>query len=420
MTDFFADLEGHLTDAARRRARRRWVPGRPVALAVAAGVAAVAVVFGALSAIEASRDPEVAAPGPVPAEAPPTCGSEQLPPALLKTIGVLRRSPTAQDTLPANLQQRVTGDLPGGRLEKVWTSDARRARVTEAGEFWVVPALRGPCERPEAVACVLWDDGRLILPACVDLDRLQDGELIAQGRLDGGRSFTVALVPDGATPDLVVGGIGVEGTIEGNVFVAAYEASDRDHEQAYLSSDPPAGQACSDAGATLTRAAPADSVTSVIALFRDPGPLEAAPEGIWSDVLAGHSAGGVHAAEGVDLGVRGGYSFQIVPVGNLASECPRDYDPAAPDNRPGVCIGHRRGDGAATETGAGCWTIAQVLAGQAVGFQGLDDGRILAYAVLDDSVKGATLAGRRLEVDRNFGYVVLEGERPAPRLELFG
>jgi hypothetical protein len=413
MTDFFSELEGHLHRAARRRARRAHLAG-PVAI-----VAVVAVLLAGVAALGRNPDPEVAAPTPTPtADAAITCGNGQIPVVLMKSLGVLHGGRTGDDALPPRLERLITGDLPGGKLEKVWTSDARLAHATQAGDFWIVPAIQGPCEKPEAVACVLWDDGRIAMPACVTAERLQNGELIAQGELPGKRYFSAALLPDGATPDLLVGGVGVEGKVEGNIFFAAYEAFGPDHEHAYLSSDPPPSQRCGDAVPTFTEASPAGSVLEAVSVFRTRGPKELAPQGIWFDVLAGYSAEGVHSADGLDLGRRGGYSFQMVPVGNLADECPSSYDPAAPDNEPGVCIGHRRGDGAATETGAGCWTMEQIVAGEAVGFQGLDGGRLLAYAVVDDSIRDATLAGHRMEIAGNFGYVVFDGAKPEPKLAL--
>jgi hypothetical protein len=163
VTDFIADLEAELLDAARRRAAtkpRRWrlrAPRRPALLPVVIVAAALAVVV----VVAITRTD--AAPGgeeqPV-TGAPPPSGCSVAEP-LLESVPLLRRA--AGEPVPAAALAQIA---------HVWTPLPEHARPAgQAGDvrFWVVPIMRlGDGERcaPAGDACLVAYGGGTFEPAC--------------------------------------------------------------------------------------------------------------------------------------------------------------------------------------------------------------------------------------------------------------
>ena len=188
MSDVFDDLGSGLHRAARRRVRRARV-------ATAATVAAMAALLVAVVVPALSGEPEREVAAPVGA-----CGTAQPPRELLDRYAVLRRAPTPEDIPPPPF------DAGGAQ---VWSDAARMAREIDGHRFWIVPAMRGSCERPEPVVC-------LVIPG----DAACHGAPGSVTFRSGGGWLTGAAVADGADPFLRADGRNVEGDVEGNVFVA--------------------------------------------------------------------------------------------------------------------------------------------------------------------------------------------------------
>jgi hypothetical protein len=146
MTDFFAELEHHLVDAARRERRLRLPPGSVVAAAVVAVLAVVGIV--AWPAAD-EREVAVPAPTPTPTQAPTGCDepTDGAPPARwAATLAVLAR--------PASEAERAFGQRLPAALAKqgAYRNFARLARVVDGREYWLVPVqnvmLDGECPGP--------------------------------------------------------------------------------------------------------------------------------------------------------------------------------------------------------------------------------------------------------------------------------
>jgi hypothetical protein len=144
MTDFFAELEHHLVDAARRERRARLRAGPLVAAAVIAVGVAVAI-----AAWPAADEREIGAQGPTPTPAPTGCAqpTDDAPPARWSdTLAVLAR--------PASEVERAFAQrLPIALAEQgAYRNFARLARVVDGSQYWLVPVKNvmryGECPGP--------------------------------------------------------------------------------------------------------------------------------------------------------------------------------------------------------------------------------------------------------------------------------
>lgn len=378
MTDFYAELERHLHDAARRRARRRWLPApAPRAVfAVAVAAAAAIAIVASLSAIVSGGEPEVAAPAPAPAAV--TCDGP-VPAVLTRTFSVLRRPP---DRMPRELAARIGGDLPGGPMARVWTADARRVEHAHA-TYWVVPAATGDCDgRPEPAMCVLFVHDELTMPGCASVADVRDGNLAFGGKTGDGRWFSAALVPDGHRFGVEIDGRRENGAVGDNVGEKAYEATTPESEHARVFVEPryeppPPASGCF----SLTDDAPDPRVLRLLPMFEDVPGSERAPEALWAAGAldaAERKAVGVHAAHGRRLGVRGGWRFVAVPVTRVL---PAGADCRSGAGAPGACASASSGDGAATETRAWCWDVEQIERGAAKASVPVRPGRAVSFAL---------------------------------------
>jgi hypothetical protein len=175
--DFFAELEGHLIEAAERE-RRVWRlpavrPRRLLAAAAVVAALAAALAF-ALPATESER-PVVA---PVPTPVPPTaCPGDYGRPtsALRDEFGVLSRAPTPADRLPKGLHGATI--IPSGIENPAYV---RLALTDSVGRrFYVLPTALPPftldiCAEPARTACVraVGPDDRLVGQSCNTADAL--------------------------------------------------------------------------------------------------------------------------------------------------------------------------------------------------------------------------------------------------------
>jgi hypothetical protein len=202
MTDFFSELEGHLHDAAQRRARRRWVPETRVVFAVAAAAATLALVFAGLSAIDRGRDPEVAAP------APATESCDRAPAEVIRRFEQALATPAMEyEKVPASVVERLGGELVGGRpAPRIFPDAGKLALRDHDRDFWLVPARFG--DRCTGAPGLCWnvvtEDANLY--DCKPLNELDVP--VEMVRDEGPEPWIAALVPEGVE-------VTVDGTRDG-------------------------------------------------------------------------------------------------------------------------------------------------------------------------------------------------------------
>jgi hypothetical protein len=187
MSDFFADLEAELLDAARRRALRRrrlsLVLPRPAAgrLVASVGVLAVLVTVVVLLVAPRAGDRERATTPP----AVPGCGAT-VDPRLSAAIPALRGPAGAAP--PASL----AGALEGGRIAPDAARVVGRAtRVAGGGEdvtWWIVPAsfpTDGRCGALTRACVIPVTDHPVGAPACATARDASLGASVIAGPYDG-------------------------------------------------------------------------------------------------------------------------------------------------------------------------------------------------------------------------------------------
>jgi hypothetical protein len=402
MTDFFAELEGHLHDAARRRARRSWLPAPAprIVFAVVTAAATLAIVFAGLSLIGDGRDPEVAVPpAPTPAGPAPErvdCRNEAIPAILPASFEVLRREPTDGDRIPEEIEQTITRHMRGLAVAKAWTLDARRVQLEHA-TYWVVPALVGELcdDRPDPVrdagVCVVFVH-EAARASCLSLAAVRVGKLAFGGRTGDGRLFKAALVPDGFTMHVEVAGRRENGVVSDNIGEKAYVATGAEDETARVFLEPledgapPPAPGCF----SVTEDEPDPRTREILTMFAQPEPGDTY-EGAWSaGVLdtAERKAVGVHLDYGRLVGKAAGFEVLAVPVQRVLAEGASCRDAGG---EPGVCAVAKSGDGAATERQAWCWTLDEVTRGDAAAFVAVGKERRLRIGVVASA--GATGTG---------------------------
>jgi hypothetical protein len=233
MTDFFADLEAHLLDAARRERRPR--PRPRIVLAVTAAAAAAAILIAVLPL--SSQEAGTARGGPLQERdgwtsyAPlPDCDSGPVrvtdgpPPQLLQNAYELFRRPTFDPPPSA-----VLTTLARMGADEIPNLGAREARGPDYSRVWIVPvgSVAAPdCDdRRNPAVCLVASDGGD--PSCV-LPHTFIRTGFTRLFFDAVRPpVVVGLAPDGVVAALLrVGGEQVELPVRRNVFAATLDAPD--------------------------------------------------------------------------------------------------------------------------------------------------------------------------------------------------
>jgi hypothetical protein len=373
MTDFFADLEAEIR-AAHPRRPKPVVPVRMVASAAVA-LAALAVAVGLLTRTSVEQERVATPPVAV------AC-SDATPPALREAFAVLRKERAAADDMPQEVTERVDRTVEGlGRDATVHGAGARRV-----AQGWIVPVVVGPpCddtatkEQRIPAVIVVSDDGAVF-------GRLAD---IEAGGLRLATEETAYLVTDGTeaylrTPD----GEAIEGKIEDNVLASA-DAAELVMSGTEYTVIP--GGAC---GTTFTDDPAPDVVADVLGVFRSGVPKAQADEFGDRGGLTGEYLRGAHVYDArrvIDQRPPGLY-WKLLAVSDLPEDhdrgnCATEREPH-PDTppRPGACAIHERGDGAASEQIAGCWTLEEIEAGEA--FTEFRDGKLRTiFGLVPDSAE---------------------------------
>jgi hypothetical protein len=234
MSDFFADLESHLLDAARRERRPR--PRPRIVLAVVAAAAVVVLLLAVLP--QSSQESGTVGGGP-PAQlddwtpyAPlPDCdgglvtATEDPPPGVLRDAYELFRRPPS-DPLP----QEILETLARMGADEIREAAAREARGPDYSRVWIVPvgtvADPDDCDaRSTPAVCLVASDASD--PSCI-LERTFARTGFTRLFFDAARPpVVVGLAPDGVTAALLqVGADQVELPVRRNVFAATLAAPD--------------------------------------------------------------------------------------------------------------------------------------------------------------------------------------------------
>jgi hypothetical protein len=213
VNDPFEAYGRDLRRAARRRIRRGRVASAATVVAVVALLAVI--VLPALSR-DGEPEREVAAP---PAAG---CAGSEPPQSLTAQYSAFGDAGT--DRLPDRLAAHLEQDLPGGSLVQLWADHAHVREFDGGKQFWIVPGVRGSCEKPEPVVCSVLVVPDAEIPGCSKPE--QAAESGAAGKTGDGRWYSVAAVPDGAGAKVRVGGRSFSGDVEDNVFLAIYQAAD--------------------------------------------------------------------------------------------------------------------------------------------------------------------------------------------------
>lgn len=398
MTDFFAELEGHLHDAARRRARRWWLPAPRVTFAVVAAAASVAG-FAVLGTLDSGRDPEVTAPAVTPAlDSSEECG-DQPPQEVLDRFAVLRQEATEVDRPPKEVLDRLDQDFPGaGRPAKVWPRAGRLARTIPAGDVWLFPVLLGkPCgSSPEATDApvqsarqpgVCWARHSRASATAMCL-RLRDAQYTTQLFGSEGRTpYAVALVPDGRRAVPNGGGDRVKDSLEGNVYLVTGAHDVMDVE-------PSARPGCR--APELSEEPPPPALLEIVPDFRS-APFRMPPDD-WRDALAGQSvAAHVGAGRGLSFRTSAAMSVAGVPYTPLPERCGIDEAPT----EAGVCLillpRHLRRE-------PHCFTGTQIAGGRALVH---DEATGFAYGLVPAGTRTARAGGQEMEVEGSFAFTVV-------------
>ena len=390
MTDFFADLEGHLQDAARRRARRRRLPEQRVVFALAAAVVAFALVFTVLGAVDRTSDPEVASP-------PPTSSCGGAPDATIARYAVFRREATPEDALPEAVVRRMSAELPGSRRVAELFPAAGRLALRDGGRaFWLAPAYLGEgCSEPAVCWNVTTPDADLV--DCVPLREL--GGVREMVRDEGPEPWLSVLVPDGAVDITVEARKSVQQRQGDNVLLVDFEPDDTPSVVQSDGLNPLPGCA-----PMFTNDAMAPEVREHFPVFEASG--EGVKTEVWARALSGMDTGGIHDANARVLLREAGVRVSAVPAAKVNCD------------RPGVCAAAEFDDGRATEYGSRCWTLAEILDGRGVSFYGVDDQRVLVYALVPGGTREPSYEGRPMTVSRNIAYVVIEGRPGDKKIDL--
>jgi hypothetical protein len=382
MTDFFAELEGHLHAAARRRARRG---PRIVAMAAAAAVA-VALAFAGLAAIDRG-DPEVAAPGPTPA--PTTAGPCGAPPqAVLNQFAVLRRERQDFDQAADPLLERLAQDFPGvGRPDRVWPEAGRMARSVNGNQIWLFPVALRECAPG---LCWVQVAGDSSVAYCHTLQEvLRPISLITS---EGPDPFVIGLVPDGRRALGVDGEARVEGTTRGNVFFAE-DATEVEE------AGPEVRVGCHAPG--VTDEAPPPELLDIVPGLRD-GPLRL-PSETWSKALADQRLV-AYTRHARSYGTHAGMEIFGVAYSPLPPRCNLPGDPV----EAGACL---IAAPPRSEYFAGCFSGTRIAEGRAL-VHDLAAG--LAYALVPAGTRRATLGGEAMRIEGDFAF--LETRETADRM----
>jgi len=235
MTDFFADLESHLLDAARRERRPR--PRPRVVLAVTAAAAAAALLITVLPQAFQERGSVGSGPpaelddwtsyAPLPdcAKGPINVVTDDTPPQLLSNaFELFRRAPS--DPLPGD----VMTTLAGMGADEIHVGAAREARGPDYSRVWIVPvgrvALPSGCDaRSTPAVCIVASDGDD--PSCV-LGHVFIKTGFTQLFFDAARPpVVVGLAPNGVVAALLrVGARQVELPVRTNVFAATVRGAE--------------------------------------------------------------------------------------------------------------------------------------------------------------------------------------------------
>jgi hypothetical protein len=232
MTDFFADLEAHLLDAAQRRRRPRPRPRIVLAVAAAAATAALLIAVLPQSSVERGAvggGPPAALDGWTSYVPLPSCDDSQMtvtsepPPQVLRDAYELFRRP-AFDRLP----DHVVDTLARMGVDDLHEAAAREARGPDYSRVWVVPvgtvAAPDDCDaRSQPAVCLVASDESD--PSCV-LDHVFVRTGFTRLFFDvEGRPVVVGLAPDGVAGVLIrVGDEQVELSVNRNNFAATLDA----------------------------------------------------------------------------------------------------------------------------------------------------------------------------------------------------
>jgi hypothetical protein len=372
MTDFFADLEAELRSAHPRRSR----PVVPVGALVVAASVLVAIVSVATFLPAGER--EVARE---PASAPAVVACTDEPPReLTEAFAVLRRP---ADPMPEDVSDALDRGIEDIGLDTTVFGNAAR----RVGEVWVVPVVFGPScddtssEEPREPGMVAVVAGRTIAWGGLDEIRASGLKLPAED--------TRILVVDGTDPDLRTGdGRLVTGSLEDSVLTYP--------EPAQLASVPRnepqliPGGAC---GTTFTSAPAPEAVADALGVFRSDLPHTGREQWMDRGGVTGEYLRGAHVEDArvVHDGRRSGRYWFVLPVSDVPvdhhfDDCSAPREPAGGAPRPGACAVHSRGDGAANEQKAGCWTLEEIEAGEA--FTEFRDGKLRTiFGLVPDSAE---------------------------------
>ena len=223
MSDFFAELEGHLLAAAERERRFLPLPAlrprRLVAAATLIALLAAALAF-ALPAADSERSVAVPSPTPFPPTACP--GDYARPtPALRDQLGVLRRKATPADRLPQRLHGPTVN--PSGIVNPEYV---RLALTDTVGRrFYVLPTAFPPfvpdlCSAPAKTACLraVDLDDRLMGQICSTANALPRVPFYEVVRNEPPLAF--GLAPDGVSQVVISarGGTRAYYPVEANVW----------------------------------------------------------------------------------------------------------------------------------------------------------------------------------------------------------
>jgi hypothetical protein len=239
MTDFFADLEGHLLDAARRERRPRPRPRPRVVLAVTAAAAAAVLLISVLPQALQERGSAGGVPPAdldgwtsyVPlsdcAKGPINVVTDETPPQLLSNaIELFRQQPP--DPLPGE----VMTALARMGADEIQVGAAREVRGPDYSRVWLVPvgrvALPSGCDaRSTPAVCIVASDGDD--PSCV-LGHVFIKSGFTQLFFDPARPpVVVGLVPNGVVEVLLrAGEQEFELPVRTNVFAATLDGAGSD------------------------------------------------------------------------------------------------------------------------------------------------------------------------------------------------
>jgi hypothetical protein len=390
MTDFFADLEAEIRAAHPRRPK----PVVPVrALAVAASVL-MAIVSVATFLPSAEREVAQESPGADPvgtAYESGACGTKTMsgpaPKEILDRFAVLRK--------PGD-----TGTWKGGApaAARLYPDSAR---MVGEGEF---EALFLPVEFAASEDCEDLKPGiclialRKQIEACSVIG--EDPVLAAATFDEPGDERSIFILAEDSIEEVTVESRSARRLERGghvsptdNWF--AYRTNSKPDEKLTVAPgierpETVPGGAC---GTTFTAARAPDAVADVLGVFRSDVPRT--PRGVWGDRggVTGEDLRGAHVDD-ARVVVDSPRSWTVLavsdlPPGHSFEDCSARREPS-PIPRPGACAVHSRGDGAASEQKAGCWTLEQIKAGAA--FTEFRDGqRRTIFGLVPDGVKTVNL-----------------------------